>query len=272
MIADELFHSIPLAAIYVFTVLLVLATMGLGFHLGHRYIRALGTEKEPSIGSAVTATLGLLAFLLAFTFNMTASRYNDRKALLLDEVNAIHTAYLHADFLQPQAARKAQLLLASYAELRDFNPRVDEITPEGLAQSVAIQDQLWALIEEHIAQDYNPGYLRHFIEPVTNIINSHNSRIVVGLEYRIPGPIWIALYILTGLAMLAIGFQFGVSRGGSVQLAVTLGLTFATVILLIADLDRATEGVIIVDQRPMAEMSLILEAAEARRNALPAVP
>lgn len=264
MIADELFHTIPLAAIYIFTVLLVLSTMGLGLHLGHRYIRALGTEKEPSIGSAVTATLGLLAFLLAFTFNMTANRYNDRKALLLDEVNAIHTAYLHADFLKPQAARRAKALLTDYAELRDFDPRVDEITPEGLAQSVIIQDQLWEIIDQHIAEEYNAGYLRHFIDPVTAIINSHNSRIVVGLEYRIPGPIWIALYFLTGLAMLAIGFQFGVSRGGSMQLAFTLGLTFATVILLIADLDRATEGVIIVDQTPMAEMHFILEEANRR--------
>ncbi|WP_160152052.1 hypothetical protein [Microbulbifer sp. ALW1] len=270
MFADDFFHSIPLAAVYFFTVIMVIATMGFGLLLGRRYMRLLGSEKEPSIGSAVTATLGLLAFLLAFTFNMTAARYDKRKALLLDEVNAIHTAYLHADFLEPAAARKAQLLLLDYAELRFFHPRKDEITPEGLAKSVAIQDQLWAMVQQHVVQDYEPGYLRQFVEPVTAIINSHNSRIVIGLEYRIPGPIWIALYFLTGLAMLAIGFQFGVSKGGSGQLAVTLGLTFATVILLIADLDRATEGVIIVDQTPMAEMGLILEEAERQKIRSPA--
>ncbi|WP_299594201.1 hypothetical protein [uncultured Microbulbifer sp.] len=264
MIADELFHSIPLAVIYVFTVLLVLSTMGFGLVLGRHYIRSQGAEKETSIGSTVTATLGLLAFLLAFTFNMTASRYSDRKALLLDEVNAIHTAYLHADFLKPEAARKAKRLLIDYAELRDFDPKVDEITPEALAESVAIQAQLWKIIDQHVSEKHDAGYLRHFVEPVTSIINSHNSRIVVGLEDRIPGPIWIALYFLTGLSMLAIGFQFGVSRGGSMQLAFTLGLTFATVILLIADLDRATEGVIIIDQTPMAQMHLILQ--ESSRN------
>ena len=264
MIADEFFHTIPLAAVYFFTVLMVIAAMGFGLLLGRRYIRLLGSEKEPSIGSAVTATLGLLAFLLAFTFNMTATRYDKRKALLLDEVNAIHTAYLHADFLKPEAARKAQKLLLQYTDLRFFNPRRDEITPEGLAESVVIQDQLWAIVQAHVAESHQGSYLRHFVDPVTEIINSHNSRIVIGLEYRIPGPIWLALYFLTGLAMLAIGFQFGVSRSGSAQLAVTLGLTFATVILLIADLDRATEGVIIVDQTPMAEMNMILEESERK--------
>lgn len=265
MIADELFQSIPLAAIYIFTVLLVLSAMGLGLVLGRRYIRVQELEKEPPIGSAVTATLGLLAFLLAFTFNMTASRYNDRKEMLLDEVNAIHTAYLHADFLKPEAAHRAKKLLTDYAELRNFDPKLDEISPEVLAKSVAIHDELWEIIGQHVAKDYNAGYLRHFIDPVTSIISSHNSRIVVGIEYRIPGPIWIALYFLTGLAMVTIGFQFGVSRGGSMQLAFTLGLTFATVILLIADLDRATEGLIIVDQTPMAEMRFILEDANRRR-------
>ena len=265
MFADNFFHTVPLAAIYLFTVLFVVAALAIGLWLGKRYIRLHRSEKEPSIGSAVTATLGLLAFLLAFTFNMTADRYNKRKALLLEEVNAIHTGYLHADFLEPAAARKAQVLLLEYAALRHFNPRKDEITPEGLAKSVAIQNQLWALVEAHVAAEYPGAYLRQFVEPVTQIINSHNSRIVIGLEYRIPGPIWLALYFLTALAMLAIGFQFGVSRSGSRQLAVTLALTFATVILLIADLDRATEGVIIVDQTPMAEMARILQDAESRR-------
>nr|WP_010131976.1 hypothetical protein [Microbulbifer agarilyticus] len=266
MVADEFFHTVPLTAVYTFTVVLVVGSMGFGLLLGRRYIRRLGTEKEPSIGSAVTATLGLLAFLLAFTFNMSATRYDTRKNLLLDEVNAIHTAYLHADFLAPEAARKAKKLLLEYTDLRFFNPRQDEITPEGLAESVVIQDQLWALVDAHVRQSYQGAYLRHFVDPVTDLINSHNSRIVIGLEYRIPGPIWLALYLLTGLAMLAMGFQFGVSRCGSLQLAVTLGLTFATVIVLIADLDRATEGAIIVDQTPMAEMGLILEESERRRR------
>ncbi|MCQ3830013.1 hypothetical protein HXX02_11195 [Microbulbifer elongatus] len=265
MFADNFFHAIPLPAIYFFTVFWVIVTLWFGLVLGRRYMRRQGSEKEPSIGSAVTATLGLLAFLLAFTFNMTADRYNKRKALLLDEVNAIHTAYLHADFLKPPAARQARALLLEYATLRYFEPTSDAVTHEAIARSVAIQEGLWGLVDGHIAEGYQGAYLRQYVDPVSDIINSHTARVVVGMEYRIPGPIWLALYFITGLAMLAIGFQFGVSRSGSVQLAVTLGLTFGTVILLIADLDRALEGVIIVDQTPMAELRDTLRAAEARR-------
>lgn len=263
MFADELFHSLPLLAVYIFTVLVVLAAMGAGMLLGHRYIRRIGPEREPSIGSAVTATLGLLAFLLAFTFNMTADRYNQRKSLLLSEVNALHTTYLHADFLRAADRRHVRSLLKEYIELRDFNPAVDGIKEEGLVRSVAIHNELWTLVERYVSDKYDPGYLRQFVEPLTDVINFHNSRIVIGLEYRIPGPIWLALYFLTSLAMLAIGFQFGVSRSGSIQVSMTLALTFATVILLIADLDRATEGVIVIDQRPMADLNMLIRHGKA---------
>ncbi|MCK7520215.1 MAG: hypothetical protein MZV64_22250 [Ignavibacteriales bacterium] len=43
--------------------------------------------------------LGLLAFILAFTFGAATSRFDDKKQLLLDEVNAIGTTFLRADFL-----------------------------------------------------------------------------------------------------------------------------------------------------------------------------
>lgn len=265
MYAHDLFHTVPLWVIYFFTVAVVLAALWAGLWLGRRYIRAVGSEHEPSIGSAVTATLGLLAFLLAFTFNMTADRYNQRKALLLNEVNAIHSTYLQADFLLPAARDEAKRLLARYVDLRDFDPAVDMITVDELKQSVEIQDALWALVDLHVAQHYNAGYLRQYVESLTEVINDHTSRLVIGLEYRIPTPIWVALYFLTALSMLAIGFQFGVSRGGSNQVAVTLAVTFATVILLIADLDRATEGVLTVDQNPMSELNTLLKREQAQR-------
>jgi hypothetical protein len=46
-----------------------------------------------SIGLVVGATLGFLAFLLAFTFNMAANRYDTRKGLLVEEQNAINATY-----------------------------------------------------------------------------------------------------------------------------------------------------------------------------------
>lgn len=265
MYADDIFHTVPLWIVYLCTISYVLLALGIGALVGRHYRRAHGEQKESSIGSAVGATLGLLAFLLAFTFNMTASRFGDRKALLLAEVNAIYNAYLHADFLLPSEVGKAKKLLAEYADYRDYDPAETEITPEALAKVEMMQRQLWDIIDRHVAQDYDAGYLRQFVEPMSEVIRDHNSRVVVGLEYRIPRPIWLSMYFMTGLAMMVIGYQFGISRGGSPQVSVALALTFATVILLIADLDRATEGLLLVDHRPIHEMNEHIQREEQRR-------
>lgn len=253
--AGQLFHSLPLPFVYIVTVLLVLGGLVLGELVGLYHRRRNRDVKESSVGSAVTATLGLLAFLLAFTFNMTADRYQQRKALLLDEVNTLYTAYLRADFLEPAAAGRARELLAEYVDLRDFNPAREPVTAENLARTEQIHRELWQQVEGHVRRGYSPGYLRQFSEPLNAVIGFHYSRVSVGLEYRIPGPIWMALYFMTVLAMIAIGYQFGINRGRSLQVATALALTFATVIVLIADLDRATEGVLLVDQEPMSELN-----------------
>ncbi|SHF25207.1 hypothetical protein SAMN04487965_1746 [Microbulbifer donghaiensis] len=266
---SEFFHTLPLLVVYVFSVLLVLCALAVGLYLGRRHLRTDREIKDASIGSAVAATLGMLAFLLAFTFNMTASRFNDRKVLLLDEVNVIYTAYLRADFLQEPAAGRARQLLAEYAAIRDINPLKAAARDYAIARSAEIHREIWSLVSKHIRDGYDPGYLRQFVEPFNAVINDHNSRITVGLEYRIPGAIWVAIYFMTALAMLAIGFQFGVSRGGSLHVALALALTFSTVILLIADLDRSTEGTLLLDQRPMAELHLRLQEAEHRRTGGP---
>lgn len=263
----DYFSSFPLSVIYAFTFVLVLASLVIGALLGHRYVARVGEQKDSSIGSAVAAMLGLLAFMLAFTFNMTADRFNERKGLLLDEVNAIGTVYLRADFLKPEARDRAKALLREYTAVQDFVPGRNTDDNGILARSAEIFKELWGLVDQHIEQGYEASRLRLFVEPLNDVMDFHTARDVVGLEYHIPEPIWVALYFITALAMLGIGFQFGANRAGSLHVGVTLALIFSTVILLISDLDRAREGFLVVDQRPMAELHQQLEQSQRERPA-----
>lgn len=43
-------------------------------------------DLEAPVDTAVGATMGLLAFILAFNFGLTASRFDARRELLLNEV------------------------------------------------------------------------------------------------------------------------------------------------------------------------------------------
>ena len=264
MYLTDFFPQLSLLQIYGISIVLVLLSLGVGFALGRRKKYTKGGPKDSSIGSAVAATLGLLAFMLAFTFNMTAERFSQRKALLLEEVNAIATTYLRADFLNATAERRARELLTEYAQLRDFDPgNIDEEDlSHRLSRSEEIHKEIWRLVAEHADEDYDSEKLRAFYEPLNQVIDFHTRRVLVGGHYRIPTPIWVALYSITALAMFGIGFQLGASRSGSLPVATALSLAFSLVILLIADLDRGGQGFLLVDQAPMHQLSEALQAAE----------
>lgn len=260
------FPELSLLAIYAISILLVLLSLGAGYALGHRKKYIKGGPKDSSIGSAVAATLGLLAFMLAFTFNMTAERFGERKALLLEEVNAIATTYLRADFLESDARQQARALLAEYTRLRAFEPGVidEESYIRRLKRSEAIHQELWQLVAQHIERGVDPEKLQAFYQPLNEVIDFHTRRILVGGYYKIPEPIWVALYSVTALAMFGIGFQLGASRSGSLPVATALALAFSLVILLIADLDRSSQGFLLVDQTPMFQLRDMLQLQQEK--------
>jgi hypothetical protein len=65
----------------------------------------------------VGAALGLLAFILAFTFGLAAARFDNRRQVLLDEANAIGTTYLRAGVL-PERSEQIRTLLRDYVSTR----------------------------------------------------------------------------------------------------------------------------------------------------------
>src|SRR5205085_8803080 len=87
-----------------------------GYRLGHR-IEGIEDEQDTPLDEMVVATLGLLAFLLAFTFGLAATRYDTRRQLLLDEANAAGTTYLRAAML-PEGGAEIRSLLRQYVDIR----------------------------------------------------------------------------------------------------------------------------------------------------------
>ncbi|WP_428820042.1 hypothetical protein [Microbulbifer sp. MCCC 1A16149] len=261
MDSSGIFNQISLPYFGGFSVLLVLVSMALGDFFGRRSSRK-GVLSDVSIGSAVAAILGLLAFLLAFTFNSTAERFMQRKALLLNEVNAISTTYLRADLIPVEARLRARALLAEYSAVRDFDPKHLENFEQRVLRSKEIHEELWRIAAELSSEGYDGIRLGKFIDALNEVIDFNTSRIHVGAHYRIPSPIWAALAVVTALAMFGIGFQLGAGRRGSVQIALALALSFSIVILLIADLDRSYQGWLIVEQAPMSELHQELQRAQ----------
>ena len=71
-------------------------------------------KEDRSINTIVAANLALLAF----TFNLTTSRFDARKRFLLQEVNTIETAWLRTDLVRGTQGADIKALLEEYLRIR----------------------------------------------------------------------------------------------------------------------------------------------------------
>lgn len=249
-----LLDALPLPFVFLGTVALVLLGIEAGFRLGGRRRARLGEAKEAPIGGAVGALLGLLAFLLAFTFGVAASRFDARRHLLLEEVNAIGTTYLRAG-MQPEPQRsELRKLLKEYVNVRaDLASHPEELAA-GITRSEELQDRMWAAATIVAQADTHSEITSLLVASLNQMIDLHTERVVVGMQYRVPSVIWIVLSLVAVLSMLSMGYQFGLTGTRNVLISTVLGASFSLVILLIADLDRGAEGNLRVNQQPLLEL------------------
>src|SRR3954470_11590791 len=108
---------IPLWAAFIVTLASMLLFTELGYRLGGWRGRRARKETESPVGSIVGAQLGLLAFLLAITFSLAISRFEDRRRVMLNEANAVATAYFRADLLAEPDRAEVRRLLAEYVDI-----------------------------------------------------------------------------------------------------------------------------------------------------------
>ena len=85
----------PISALFVLPVMLILIELGRRFRIKHK-----APQESTAIENAVFALFGLL---LAFTFSGAVERYDHHRQLIVEETNAIGTAYLRLDLLPPAA-------------------------------------------------------------------------------------------------------------------------------------------------------------------------
>lgn len=79
-----------------YIVVFLFFAMLLAINVGYRFgVKKTKTDSDNS--GILSSLLGLLALILAFTFGMSGSRFETRKASLIDEANCIGTAILRAD-------------------------------------------------------------------------------------------------------------------------------------------------------------------------------
>ena len=247
---DRLFNAIPIWGLFIGTLVLALASVDVGYRWARRRQRERELEKEAPVGAMGGATLGLLAFLLAFTFGHAADGFHARKVALVEETNAIRMTYLLCSTIPEAQGAEIRTVLREYVDqrLRWAAGQPDE--PGQSAQ--ALLDRLWKAAATVGAQ--SPGQVDVFLSYAGRIIELQQERIMVRERSRIPGTFWAVLYLVAILALASVGYHGGVAGTIRSPVMVAVAIAFSAVIMMIADLDRPGQGFINVSQQPLIEL------------------
>jgi hypothetical protein len=229
----------------------LLGATALGVLLGQRVRHLSDTLKEP-FGVLQAALLGVVGLLLAFGLSLAVSRYEDRRANIVNEANAIGTTYLRAQTL-PEPIRSRSLdLLVRYTRtairLSDHVPGSDE-ADDDRAEEGRIERRLWTLAGEALDSAPTASAPRLYVETLNEMIDGETVR-VAALSNRVPTAVLVLEVLGSALALgLLAAYLAIVGRG---VLAVTLAAALVAFLLLVtADLDRPTRGMILVPDTAM---------------------
>jgi hypothetical protein len=242
----------------------------LSIFIGHRY-GSYNKKKSPDlqegpVGTVVASAFALLAFMLAFTFQIATNKYDTRKQLLLDEVTNIRTTYLRAGLIPEPICSETKELLVEYVDIRievssDYS-KLDSL----MLLSQQILDRLWDYTETLAEQDRSSEVYALFTSSINDLVDNYNQRITYTFEYRIPVVVLWILSIITILSMLMLGYLFGISGKGSFKLNLLLAIIFALVMFLIFALDRPETGLAKMNQRPMITLQHQLQVMQSAGN------
>lgn len=244
-------ENYPQLPLWAMTILLFLALI-VAREIGARLCTLHADDTNAgSDGFAMTTVLGLLALLIGFTFSIALQRYDSRRALVVQEANAIGTTWLRTALLEPGDRGRVQAVLRSYTESRilfgDARNGDEELQLQ--KKSLAIQTELWEAMIVATSSFKDTARAALLLNATNESIDLAEERLANRQAHVPPRILWM-LVIFAVLAAGLVGFERPRQRRTS---ALVLGL-FTLAAALVVDLDRPATGLTRVSQAPMLDL------------------
>ena len=206
----------------------------------------------------VGGMIGLLALLLAFSFSMALDRYEERRHLVVQEANAIGTAYLRAQLLDEPHRSRLSKLLVDYTDTRiELATAAPDKGEPYLTKNDRLLTDIWAAVTAARDSALAHGISTPLLTAYNEVIDLDTER-KVARKMRVPAPVLYLLYGFLMLTAVVLGFVLEERRGrlGAAMLYFLLALYVG----IIADLNRPASGSIRESQEPMLMLRQSLQA------------
>lgn len=233
-----------------------LLLMRLGQRLGGTHISRRGQSAMKGLNAAEGAVFALMGLVLAFAISGALQRYDERKVLILQEANAIATAYDRADLLKGDAAQKLKQELKEYLRLRielyklpitfSLQQGAAEYSREHLDRIAQTRSGIWKTAVAACDPQTSALPCTLFL-PAINAVNE-TARLRAGANERHPPQIVYVMLFGLGLGgSLLAGFGMAAGYRSRIHMVIFAGaLAFA--LFVVTDLEFPRLGIFNIAQ------------------------
>ncbi len=240
---------------------LLLAAVEVGYRTGALMRTRRGAVMAPDLSTIQTAMLALLGLLLAFTYSFVASRRDARKDALVEEANALGTAYLRTQLMPHGVGDQLRDLVRDYARTRLVTITSEEELRAALDRSQRVMDKLWPTAVK-LVEDRPPTPLDSLLfQSLNEVLDVHTRRLAAAHD-RLPGIILAMLVVIAVMSLSMTGFSGGLAGQRASLFTIALAVMVAAVTLVIIDLDRSTSGFVRVSRQPLIDVLESMDKAD----------
>jgi hypothetical protein len=234
-------------AVSVSLFLLLLGCLEIGYRIGLRHAKKYSEPADDGSGAVGTAVFGLLGLLLGFAFASGMSRLESRRELVVQEANAIGTAYLRLDLLPASDQPAMRALFRDYLSTR---LRVYERLPDikgaeqELARAAQMQQVIWSRAIISSRADSTNNAPRLLLLPALNEMIDITTARTVALHTHLPTLIFALLICVSLLSGLLAGYSMSKRKARSWLHILLFAGAVAITLYTVIDLDFPRVGLI----------------------------
>jgi hypothetical protein len=222
-----------------------------GRRLGLRQRRNESEGERGSLGTIEGSVFALFGLIIAFTFSGAAVRFNEKRALVAEEVNTIETAYLRVNLVPPAAQLPIRQLFCRYVDSRLETyrrlPNMQAAEPE-MAKSKELQEQIWiqSVAATRLANSH-PDAGKLLLPALNNMIDITTTR-TMALQMHPPRIIHVLLFSLGLLCSLLAGYRMATGQQRSWLHIFAFTIITVIVVYVLLDIEYPRMGLIRLEQ------------------------
>ena len=234
----------------------MLAFAEVGRRIAHR--RAAHDRDGAWHGTGIVdgAVFGLLGLVIAFTFSGAASRFDIRRNLIVEELNAIGTAYLRLDILPGEAQPG---LRDSFRRYMDSRIQVYRKFPDATAVAAEletvkrVEGEIWT---QALAAERDSAPAARLLLPAINHMFDISTQRTMTMGMHPPTPIYAMLFCLALIASMIAGYGMARAESRAWFHVIAFSAVIAMVSYIILDIEHPRRGFIRIDTLDRALVDL----------------